>query len=74
MTTDALNPFNTYRIEGLPPGPIASPGLGALRAAAHPASHAYLYFVARGHGRHAFSRTLAEHNVHVDQLRDAHAP
>jgi UPF0755 protein len=69
MTTDALNPYNTYRIEGLPPGPIASPGLDALRAAAHPASHAYLYFVARGHGRHAFSRTLAEHNTHVDELR-----
>lgn len=70
MTEDVLNPYNTYRIEGLPPGAIANPGLGSLRAALTPARHDYLYFVARGHSRHAFSRTLAEHNVHVGELRE----
>ena len=55
-------PYNTYRIAGLPPGPIASPGSAALEAVAHPADVAYLYFVARGDGSHAFSATLAEHN------------
>ncbi|AMV71106.1 endolytic transglycosylase MltG [Desulfuromonas carbonis] len=58
----AKTPYNTYRIAGLPPGPIASPGSAALTAAAHPAAVDYLYFVARGDGSHAFSATLAEHN------------
>jgi UPF0755 protein len=69
MTADGANPYNTYRIEGLPPGPIASPGLDALRAALSPARHDYLYFVARGGGRHTFSRTLDEHNRAVEQWR-----
>ncbi|TYO98577.1 UPF0755 protein [Geothermobacter ehrlichii] len=55
-------PWNTYTRSGLPPGPIASPGLDALRAAAEPAAADYLYFVAKGDGTHAFSRTLKEHN------------
>ncbi len=55
-------PYNTYKIPGLPPGPIASPGGEALQAAAHPAKTRYLYFVARGDGTHAFSATLQEHN------------
>jgi UPF0755 protein len=55
-------PYNTYRIAGLPPGPIASPGADALRAAAFPAKADYLYFVARGDGTHAFSKDLREHN------------
>jgi len=55
-------PYNTYLIRGLPPGPIASPGIGALYAAAHPAESNYLYFVSRGDGQHAFSTTLQEHN------------
>lgn len=59
------SPYNTYRIAGLPPGPIASPGAAALHAAAFPATSRYLYFVARGDGSHAFSATLSEHNDNV---------
>ena len=64
-------PYNTYRKRGLPPGPIASPGLFALRAAANPAETKALYFVARGDGTHEFSATLKEHNraVRRYQLR-----
>ncbi|MDW7758795.1 MAG: endolytic transglycosylase MltG, partial [Desulfuromonadales bacterium] len=54
--------YNTYRIAGLPPGPIASPGEPALRAAAFPAEVNYLYFVGKGDGTHVFSTTLREHN------------
>ncbi len=60
-----LTPYNTYRIPGLPVGPIANPGRSALQATAHPASVDYLYFVSRGDGTHHFSRTLAEHNAAV---------
>lgn len=69
MTRDAANPYNTYRREGLPPGPICSPGLPAIRAALAPAAHDYLFFVASGGGRHRFTRTFAEHNVAVDAYR-----
>jgi UPF0755 protein len=55
------SPYNTYRIKGLPAGPIGSPGLDAIRAALEPASTDYLYFVARQNGTHQFSRTLREH-------------
>lgn len=57
--------YNTYRYRGLPPGPIANPGVGALRAALEPANVDYLYFVANTQGGHFFSKTLEEHNRNV---------
>ena len=59
--TDATNPYNTYVHPGLPPGPICSPGKAALKAAADPEDHEFLYFVARQDGTHYFSRSLSEH-------------
>ncbi len=60
------SPYNTYRFAGLPPGPICSPGLASLEAAAAPADVPYLYFVSRNDGTHVFASTLAEHNRNVD--------
>lgn len=62
-------PFNTYLHKGLPPQPIANPGLGALHAALHPAPGTSLYFVARGDGSHDFSNTYAEHLAKVALYR-----
>jgi UPF0755 protein len=59
------SPYNTYRVHGFPPGPIASPGIASLRAAASPARTAFLYFVARNDGSHAFSTNLVDHNRNV---------
>ena len=59
---DADNAYNTYQKPGLPPGPICSPGLDALLAAAHPEEHDFYYFVAKGDGSHYFSKNLREHN------------
>ncbi len=68
---DREHPYNTYRVAGLPPGPIANPGMESLRAALHPADVDYLFFVARpdGSGRHIFSRTMAEHSRAVAEYR-----
>ena len=59
------SPFNTYRVKGLPPTPIALPSFDSLLAAAQPTRGDYLYFVARGDGTSEFSRTLNEHNAAV---------
>lgn len=62
---DAANPYNTYRHEGLPPGPIANPGRTSLEAVLRPANTSYLYFVSRNDGTHQFSTHLAAHNTAV---------
>ena len=59
------SPYNTYVYAGLPPGPIASPGLASLQAAASPADVPYFYFVSRNDGSHVFANTLSEHNRNV---------
>ncbi|MBW2509094.1 MAG: endolytic transglycosylase MltG [Deltaproteobacteria bacterium] len=65
MLDDPENPYNTYRHSGLPPGPISNPGKAAITAVIEPEKHDYFYFVARGSGRHHFSKTLRQHNIAV---------
>ena len=65
----ADTPFNTYTRAGLPPTPIAMPGLASLQAALHPAPSGVLYFVARGDGSSHFSQTLDEHNQAVNRYQ-----
>ncbi|HEX2719743.1 MAG TPA: endolytic transglycosylase MltG, partial [Candidatus Deferrimicrobium sp.] len=64
-------PYNTYLNLGLPPGPIANPGLASLAAALNPSKTEYLYFVSKNDGSHTFSRTLPEHLRAVEQFRRA---
>ena len=63
-------PWNTYVIDGLPPTPIANPGVASLQAAANPPETPYVFFVADGSGGHAFAETLEEHNANVARWRE----
>ncbi len=66
--TELPSPYNTYQNMGLPPGPIASPGLAAIQAVLNPAAIDYLYFVANKDGSHVFSRTYEEHLAAISQV------
>jgi UPF0755 protein len=63
------SPYNTYRVQGLPPGPIANPGIQAIRATLYPSDSSSLYFVSRNDGTHQFSATLIEHNKAVEKYQ-----
>jgi len=65
----AMTPYNTYRITGLPPTPIANPGETAVRAVVRPATTEYLFFVAKGDGMHIFSADYKTHSKYVDQFQ-----
>jgi len=65
------SPYNTYRYPGLPPGPIANPGVASLEAAMHPAHSDFLYFVSDNNGHHRFARTSEEHARNVTSYRKA---
>jgi UPF0755 protein len=63
-------PYNTYVIDGLPPGPISNPGRATLEATANPARTKEVFFVASGDGGHAFAETLEQHQKNVAHLRE----
>ena len=72
LTRTDLNratPYNTYQINGLPPGPICSPGRDSLQAVLTPAESKFLYFVSRNDGSHQFSANLREHNRAVQKYQ-----
>jgi len=62
-------PYNTYIIRGLPPGPIANPGIESIHAVLYPAESSYLYFVSKNDGSHYFSSSLTEHNRAVARFQ-----
>jgi len=64
------SPYNTYRVGGLPPGPISNPGLESIRAAINPADSDYLYFINKIDGEAVFARTLDEHNRNIAEYLD----
>ncbi len=66
-------PYNTYVIDGLPPGPIANPGRASIEAVLNPPQTQDIYFVATGNGGHRFAKTLAEHEANVQRLRKVQA-
>ena len=65
------NPYNTYVIPALPPGPICNPGLASIKAAAEPAEVSYLYFVSKNDGTHHFSASLSEHVREVKRYQQS---
>jgi UPF0755 protein len=69
INRDPRNRYSTYVNDGLPPGPIANPGESSIAAVLAPATTKYLYFVAKGAGRHTFSETYEQHNEAVKKLR-----
>ena len=72
---DEANPYNTYRISGLPPGPISNPGADALLAVVKPtAASDFLYFVSRNDGTHHFSKTYREHVNAVNRYQRRRRP
>lgn len=68
---DADNPYNTYQHEGLPPSPICSPSLSAIKASLAPQEHDYIFFVAKGIGAgHVFTTNLHDHNIAVEEYKN----
>ena len=63
------SPYNTYQHRGLPPGPIASPGMAAIEAVLHPADTDYLYFVADRQGHNHYATNYQDHMVNVNRYR-----
>ncbi|MBQ1460593.1 MAG: endolytic transglycosylase MltG, partial [Selenomonas sp.] len=67
--TKIESPYNTYQIKGLPPGPVASPGMAAIEAVLYPADTDYLYFVADRQGHNHYSKSYAAHQEIVERVR-----